>query len=283
MSNLDVGAYLSARMPVWPLASQRAIADYLDRETGRIDALIAAKRRMVELLEERWLGTIHEATRGAWTPGPRRDTEVGWLGSVPSAWRVMAIKRLARVRRGASPRPIDDPVYFDSAGEFAWVRIADVSASDTYLEQTTQRLSPLGSSLSVKMMPGDLILSIAGTVGKPIITRIKCCIHDGFVYFIGLKLNRKYLYYLFTAGRLYLGLGKMGTQLNLNTDTVGSIRIPVPPPTEQEAIVGQLDRAGDRFAALREAVIAQTALLQEGRQALITVAVTGQLDIPSAA
>jgi len=57
----------------------------------------------------------------------------------------------------------------------------------------------------------------------------------------------------------------------------------VPPPAEQEAIVGQLDEAGDRFTALRNAVIAQTALLQERRQALITVAVTGQLDIPSAA
>src|ERR1035437_10083107 len=99
----------------------------------------------------------------------------------------MKLRRLCLVKRGASPRPIDDPIYFDAAGTHGWVRISDVTASNKYLELTEQRVSELGRSLSVALKSGDLFLSIAGSVGKPIISQIPCCIHDGFVYFSGLR------------------------------------------------------------------------------------------------
>jgi len=110
-----------------------------------------------------------------------KDSGVEWLGAVPEHWDVISIKWLSPVLRGASPRPIDDSKYFDDDGEYAWVRIADVSASDGVLKETTQKLSTLGNSLSVKIAPGELFVSIAGTVGKPCISEIKACIHDGFV------------------------------------------------------------------------------------------------------
>ena len=111
------------------------------------------------------------------------DSGVEWLGEIPAHWEVKKVKRMCLVRRGASPRPIDDPIYFDEEGEYAWVRISDVTASERYLESTTQRLSALGKSKSVALEVGELFVSIAATVGKPIITKIKCCIHDGFIYF----------------------------------------------------------------------------------------------------
>lgn len=110
-----------------------------------------------------------------------KESGVDWLGDIPTRWAVRKVKRLCLVRRGASPRPIDDPIYFDDDGEYAWVRITDVTASERYLERTTQRLSLLGKSKSVALEPGDLFVSIAASVGKPVITKIKCCIHDGFV------------------------------------------------------------------------------------------------------
>ena len=93
-----------------------------------------------------------------------KDSGVEWLGEIPAHWRLLSIKRLTIVKRGASPRPIDDPKYFDEEGEYAWVRIADVTASSHYLDTTTQKLSPLGKSLSVPIEPGGLFLSIAATV-----------------------------------------------------------------------------------------------------------------------
>ena len=171
-----------------------------------------------------------------------KDSGVEWIGQVPNHWKVLKIKRLTRVKRGASPRPIDDPIYFDDDGEFSWVRISDVTTSKMYLNESTEKLSALGASLSVKLTPGQLFISICATVGKPCITKIKCCIHDGFVYFPDFKGDNRFLYYIFEAGEAYNGLGKLGTQLNLNTDTVGSITIGLPPLNEQIAIANFLDQ-----------------------------------------
>jgi type I restriction enzyme S subunit len=183
------------------------------------------------------------------------------------------------VKRGASPRPIDDPKYFDDDGDYAWVRIADVTASERYLERTTQRLSELGRSLSVPIEPGALFVSIAGTVGKPIITQIKCCIHDGFVYFVNLSERREYMFYIFSCGEPYKGLGKMGTQLNLNTDTIGDIFLPRPSDAEQDKIVSFLDRETSRIGALIGRVRDAIERLSELRTALISAAVTGKIDV----
>ena len=207
-----------------------------------------------------------------------KDSSVKWIGQIPEHWEVLKIKRLSFVKRGASPRPIDDPKYFDETGEFAWVRIADVTASERYLERTTQKLSELGSSLSVKQYPGDFFVSIAGTVGKPIITKINCCIHDGFVWFKDLKINREFFYYIFSGGELYKGLGKWGTQLNLNTETIGDVYIPLPKENEIENIVTYLDRKTrliDTFIEKKQRLID---LLKEQRAAIINHAVTRGLN-----
>lgn len=202
-----------------------------------------------------------------------KDSGEEWLGHVPAHWDVMQIKRLSSVKRGASPRPIDDPKYFDDDGEYAWTRIADVTASDVYLTQAPQKLSKLGSSLSVKLEPEALFLSIAGTVGKPCITGIKACIHDGFVYFPELKIPSKFLFYVFAGEQAYKGLGKFGTQLNLNTDTVGGIKIGCTGNSELENIVQFLDHETAKIDALIEKQQQLIKLLKEKRQAVISHAV----------
>ena len=207
-----------------------------------------------------------------------QDSGVDWLGEIPTHWQVIRIKWLSPVKRGASPRPIADPKYFDNNGRFAWVRIADVTASERYLQSTKDRLSELGSSLSVKQYPGNLFISIAGSVGKPIITKIDCCIHDGFVYFPELKINPEFLFYIFKAGELFRGLGKLGTQLNLNTNTIGSIKVPLPLDNEIEAIINYLDEKTaviDKYLSHKQRLIQ---LLQEQKQAIINTAVTQGLD-----
>jgi type I restriction enzyme S subunit len=259
---------------------QTAIAEFLDRETGKIDELVAEQRRLMELLKEKRQAVIsHAVTKGLNPHAPMKPSGIEWLGDVPEHWEVVPIKWLSPVKRGASPRPIDDPKYFDEEGEYAWVRIADVSACDGILSETTQRLSSLGSSLSVKIMPSELFVSIAGTVGKPCISAIKACIHDGFVYFPTLKIEPWFLFRIFEAGDCYGGLGKWGTQLNLNTDTVGSIRVAVPPSEELIQILEFLNAESAKFDTLTAEAQRAIDLLQERRTALISAAVTGQIDV----
>lgn len=207
-----------------------------------------------------------------------KDSGEEWLGFVPSHWDVAQIKHLSPVKRGASPRPIEDEKYFDENGEYAWTRIADVTASDVYLTEASQRLSAIGSSLSVKLDLGALFLSIAGTVGKPCITGIKACIHDGFVYFPELKIPTKFLFYVFAGEQAYKGLGKFGTQLNLNTDTVGAIKIGHPGGLELAKVVAFLDHETAKIDALIEKQQRLIELLKEKRQAVISHAVTEGLN-----
>ncbi|WP_342471990.1 restriction endonuclease subunit S [Metasolibacillus sp. FSL H7-0170] len=207
-----------------------------------------------------------------------KNSEIEWLGDIPKEWNIKKIKWMTSIKRGASPRPIDDPKYFDDNGEYAWVRIADVSSAGMYLEKTTQRVSDLGASLSVKREPGDIFVSIAGTVGKPCITNIKCCIHDGFVYFPDYSGDKKYLYYVFASGEPYKGLGKMGTQLNLNTETIGSIKIPDIPLMLQYKIASFLDKKTEEIDALLILKNKQIEMLEQQRQSIITEAVTKGLN-----
>lgn len=222
------------------------------------------------------------------------DTNVPWIGNIPQDWELVRVKDVSPVNRGASPRPIDDEIYFDDQGEYAWVRISDVTASAGFLESTTQRLSKLGEAKSVKRQPGDLFLSIAGTVGKACITNIKACIHDGFVYFPRMhdRTTKSFFFYLFNSGLAYDGLGKLGTQLNLNTETVGSISVPLPPIAEQAAITDFMLRQTSRIDKRRELLAKKRELLRDLRSNLIgeTLAFglhgqktgsTGLVDLPS--
>jgi type I restriction enzyme, S subunit len=144
-------------------------------------------------------------------------------------------------------------------------------------------LSELGASKSVPLEPGSLFLSIAATVGKPIITNIKCCIHDGFVYFPQFVGNTDFLYYVFRSGTLWQGLGKVGTQLNLNTETVGSVRIPWPSASEQKQIVDSLDHDLKKLDRITDQIRREIDLVREYRTRLIADVVTGQLDVRVAA
>lgn len=263
-----------------PSREQQAIVNFLNLETAKIDALIGKQEQLIATLREGRTATITKAvTKGLDPNVEMKDSGVEWLGWVPNHWGVRQLKWGSPVRRGASPRPIDDPKYFDDDGEWSWVRIADVSASGGHLYETTQRLSVLGSTLSVRLNPGSLFISIAGTVGKPCVTHIPVCIHDGFVYFPSLDMETEYLYRIFEAGECYRGLGKMGTQLNLNTDTIGSIRLPFPSRAEQKGIVEYLGLECGKIDGLIEKALEVVDTLREYRSALILAAVTGKIDV----
>lgn len=280
MVNIGQSTILDMPMPLPHPDEQVGILAFLACETTKIDSLVAEQERLVALLKEKRQAVISQAvTKGLDPHAPMKDSGVEWLGKVPAHWDVLAIKRLSPVQRGASPRPIDDPRYFDDDGEFAWVRIADVTASDGILRETTQRLSEFGSSLSVQVLPGELFISIAGSVGKPCIAGIKACIHDGFVYFPRLKIDRQFLFRIFEAGLCYAGLGKMGTQLNLNTDTIGAIKIALPPDSERPAILEFIQQTADQYTAFVAEAERAITLLKERRAALISAAVTGKIDV----
>jgi type I restriction enzyme S subunit len=165
-----------------------------------------------------------------------------------TSWNLVPLRTLCEVRRGASPRPIDDPRWFAVNGR-GWVRISDVTESGSErLESTDQYLSPQGVEKSVAVEPGELIMSICATIGVPKIVGIPVCIHDGFVVFreVSSELDLEFLYYLLEFKTLQLAnSGQPGTQKNLNTTIVGNIQVPQLSRREQKSIVAILKAADD--------------------------------------
>ena len=159
------------------------------------------------------------------------------------SWIQDKLGNIANITRGASPRPIDSPVWFDDKSQVGWVRISDVSKSNRYLEFTEQKLSNLGILHSRFVPKNSLIMSICATIGKPIISKIDICIHDGFVVFDNLKIDRTYLfYYLKYIESDWRKNGQTGSQMNLNTDLINNTPISYPKSEdEQTEIANRLD------------------------------------------
>lgn len=161
----------------------------------------------------------------------------------PSSWHKVKIKDIALIRRGASPRPIDDPSFFAETGR-GWVRISDVSATYKTLENTEQYLSPKGVERSISVEPGQLIMSICATIGKPVISGVPSSIHDGFVLFDELSedVDTEFLFYQLIKNQAEISKNKqIGTQGNLNTTLVNNIDLLLPPKAEQLLIAQILD------------------------------------------
>jgi len=194
------------------------------------------------------------------------------VGRIPEDWKAVRIDSISEVHRGASPRPIGDQKYFSVTGR-GWIRISDVTGAYKYLGKTDQYLSTLGESKSVKVDPGDLIMSICATIGKPIIIDMKACIHDGFVVFRNLSrdVNAEFLFYFLQKNvRRFRSMKQTGTQGNLNTTLVGETFIPVPSLGEQKGIIEVLGVV-DSAIELVDRVVLKTERLKKGlMQELLT-------------
>lgn len=188
-------------------------------------------------------------------------------------WVDTTIGELAVVTRGASPRPISSDRWFDDAGKVGWIRIADVNRSNgRELKVTSQRLSEDGILRSRFLDSGTLILSIAASVGIPVITQIPACIHDGFVALTSVNADQKFMLYLLkdAEGRLREA-GQSGSQMNINSDIVRGLPVKIPADfAEQKAISSALWEKDDLISSLERLISKKQAIKQGVMQELLT-------------
>jgi type I restriction enzyme S subunit len=266
-------------------SEQLAIVTFLDHETAKIDTLIAEQQRLIELLQEKRQAVIsHAVTKGLNPDAPMKDSGVEWLGEVPEHWDVKSCRNIASIGRGASPRPAGDSRYF--GGDFIpWVTVAEITKEcSMWLCSTEQYLTEEGAANSTVFSSGTVIYSNSGaTLGVPKILKIDCCANDGVVGFRGLDLSLKpeFLYhFLWQLTDSIREWAKQGQgQPNLNTEIIKSIKIPLPPLEEQVDILRKLDEDLFVFDSLVSEADKAQFLLGERRSALISAAVTGQIDV----
>ncbi|HMM47870.1 MAG TPA: restriction endonuclease subunit S [Thiobacillaceae bacterium] len=163
---------LHAALP--PREEQAAITAFLDRETAKIDALVAEQEKLIALLKEKRQAVIsHAVTKGLDPDVPMKDSGIEWLGEVPAHWGITPMRFIASVVRGASPRPAGDPRFF--GGEAVpWVTVAEITKDDAiYLTGTESFLTDEGASHSNLFPSGTVIYSNSGaTLGVPKIGRV---------------------------------------------------------------------------------------------------------------
>lgn len=239
------------------MVEQRAIAGALSDADALIESLeqLLTKKRQIKQ------GAMQQLLTG-------KKRLPGFTGK----WKIKRLGLLATIQRGASPRPIENPVWFDDNSSVGWVRISDVTSSGMYLTATTQRLSPLGIQNSRPVSRGSLIMSICATVGRPTITDIDVCIHDGFVVFENLKIDKSLLYYVLRSIETsWSQRGQTGSQMNLNTGLIVRTEVLLPSNTDEQAAIAAVLHDVDAEIATIEIKITKTRQLKQGiMQELLT-------------
>ena len=224
----------------------------------------AANAAMTKLLVKK--RHLRSATRRQLLTGEVR------LEGFSNHWVDKRLGEVATVVRGASPRPIADTRWFDQNSSVGWVRISDVVKGAMYLDRTTQRLSEDGISRSRRVKRGSVIMSIAATVGRPSITRIDACIHDGFVVFEDAKIDTNFLYFLLCFLEPgWSSRGQTGSQTNINTTIIKEEAVSLPAdPEEQAEIALVLMDMDEEVQRLEDRLAKFFALKQAMMQALLT-------------
>jgi type I restriction enzyme S subunit len=144
---------------------------------------------------------------------------------------------LANIVRGASPRPIQDPKWFDKESNIGWLRISDVTEQNGRIYHLDQHISKLGQEKTRVLTEPHLLLSIAATVGKPLVNYIKTGVHDGFLIFLDPLFEREFMFQWLEMFRpQWKKYGQPGSQVNLNSELIRNQDILIPGNTEQQKI-----------------------------------------------
>lgn len=271
---------------LWPgVETASDVIRFLDRETAKIDALMAKQDALVAVLRERRESAVIAAVTGATVPGPKRDSGVRWIGEVPVHWQVGNIRRFAEMHSGHTPsRQV--PEYWEDC-TIPWFTLADVwqlrDDTRTHLGATSEQISDLGlRNSSAELLPaGTVALSRTASVGfSGIMPRPMATSQDFWNWVCGPELLPEFLLRVFRAMRREMhSLMAGSTHQTIYKTDAASFAIPVPPLDDQQAIVDHLDEELGRMDALVDRATALVAELRERRAALITAAVTGRLDV----
>lgn len=282
--NGDFLANLRLQLP--NLSQQRAIADYLDRETARLDALVAEKEQLLELLAEKRRALVTRAvTRGLDPNVPLRDSGIPWLGEIPAHWETWKVGHLAEVGNGSTPSR-NNAAYW-SEGTIPWLNSSVVNYSEvTRADQFVTALATQECHLP-QVKRGSVLVAITGqgkTRGRAAVLSFDATInqHLAFIYPKQSHLLPWFLKWtLFAAYDFLRSISDDagGTKGALTCEAVANLRVPVPPVREQAGILENIATSVEQLDSLRAVAKNTISLIKERRSAIISAAITDQLEV----
>lgn len=270
---------------------QASIAVFLDRETAKIDGLIAEQERLIELLAEKRRAVVsHAVTKGLDPNAPMKDSGIAWLGEVPAHWEVKALRWVVqRIEQGWSPECLSRPAEGD---EWGVLKTGCVNGG-TFRSEENKSLPPdLDPMPTYEVRVGDVLMSrangspaLVGSTGFVFSTPARLMLSDK-IYRIQLEAGHlpRWFVVLMSASIMRNQIvqaisGADGLANNLPQSSLRAFICAVPPESEQRAIVAHLDRVTADLDALTAEATRAVDLLKERRAALISAAVTGKIDV----
>ncbi len=274
--NLNAEKVRNLPIPLPPLEQQRSIADYLDRETARLDALVAAKERGLGLLAEKRRALITRAvTRGIDPRVSLRNSGIPWLGEIPAHWETERSRWLFRERDQRSETGEEDLL---TVSHLTGVTLRSEKDVNMFEAETTEGYKVC--------LSGDLVINTLwawmGAMGVSPVDGIVSPAYN--VYQPGPRLDPSYVDALvrlpvFAQEVTRYSKGVWSSRLRLYPEGFFEVFVPLPPLIEQRAIVAHMAKETTRLDDLRVAIEHTTVLLKERRAALITATVTGQWEV----
>jgi type I restriction enzyme S subunit len=287
MQNLGQDQFKSFLIPLPPDDEQVSIAGFLDRETAKIDALIAEQETLLALLAEKRQATIsHAVTRGLDPDVPMKGSGIAWLGEVPAHWEVRPLKAI--VSTPITDGPHETPQFLEEGVPF--VSAEAVSGGAINLEKVRAYIShedDVRYSQKYKPQLHDIYMVKSGaTTGVTAIVEgrtdfniwsplaaIRCNTQMADPYYVLNYLRCKNFQEAVALNWSF------GTQQNIGMGVLGDLAVVLPPLEEQREIARHLDSQLGVFPTMREAAETAVTLLRERRSALIAAAVTGKIDV----
>ena len=272
-----------------PKPEQAAIAAFLDRETEKIDALVAEQEKLIQLLREKRQAVIsHAVTKGLNPAAPMKHTGIEWLGEMPKHWEVVPLKQvISQIESGVSVNASDQAA---SETEFGVLKTScvysgqfDANENKTVIEAEIDRVAcPLkvGTLIVSRMNTPDLV----GAAGLVKFAPQNIYLPDRLWQVSFSNAAPVFVHYwtqsvFYRAQIRVVCAGTSSSMQNLGQDQFRSFNFPNPPQSEQETIAAILDRETAKLDALTAEAQRGIALLKERRSALISAAVTGKIDV----
>lgn len=275
--------FAQLELPLPPLLEQTAIANFLDKKTAQIKEAIALKSEQIDKLKEYRQTLINQTvTQGLNPTVPMKHGGVQWLGDVPEHWEVKKITHIFRKIGSGTTPTAGLSIYYDN-GEINWLQTGDLN--DGLISETSKKITPKAikdfSSLKI-YSPNSLVIAMYGaTIGKVGLLNIysttnqACCVLGD-----GNNLEIKYIFYFFQAFKeKIVSMGYGGGQPNISQDLIKSLRICLPPLSEQTAIADFLDKKTTQIDTAIRQYQAEIDKLKEYQQSLVNEVVTGKVRV----
>ena len=288
LPNLVLG---NTKIPIPSPDIQNQIIAFLKKETTQFDELIAKSKAQVTLIEEKRQATITQAvTKGLDPSVPMKDSGVEWIGEVPEGWEIKRLKFLIKnITKGTTPSTlgksfVDVGVRFLKVENISKNGLIDIS-NCSFIDNETNELLKRS-----KLKENNILVSIAGAIGRSALVskEILPANTNQAVAIISLNINTvspNWVVYCFNSSYLdsfFENNQVMSAQANLSLEDLGNIPLVIPTTKEEEIQISEfLDKQTSQFDELIAKSKEQITILEEKRQALITTAVTGKIDVRS--